>query len=116
MKVQIRSKAGRAQETVGEYVQRRLAFALGRFGDRIQGASVKLEDVNGPKGGADKQCSIRLSMKPTGRLQTASLDTDWFAAVDIAADRIGRMAARLLERERAFRFESGMVPRRGAWI
>ena len=41
------------------HVERRLRFALSRFGQKIRLAAVQLADLNGPRGGLDKQCRVR---------------------------------------------------------
>jgi hypothetical protein len=115
MKIEVTAK-GIRETGVNEHVRRRLMFAVGRFGDRVRSARVRLADVNGPKGGADKQCRIELDMRPGGRVFAESVEPDWRAAVDLAADRAGRSVSRAFERSRALRFESGMVPRKGDWI
>jgi ribosome-associated translation inhibitor RaiA len=115
MRIEVKAKGIRAAD-VDEHVRRRLMFAVGRFGDRVRSARVRLADVNGPKGGEDKRCRIELDMRPGGRVFAESVEPDWQAAVDLAADRAGRSVSRAFERRRAFRFESGMVPRKGDWF
>jgi len=116
MKVQVRSKAWRVKKAIVAHIQRRLAFSLGRFGERIEAAWVKLEDVNGPKGGADKQCVIQLHLRPAGRVQSEALDSDWWTAIDAASERIRRVVARTLDRHRSLRLETPTELRKGAWV
>ena len=42
-------------EGIYERIERRLGFALSRFGDRIGHVTVHLNDVNGPRGGIDQR-------------------------------------------------------------
>ncbi len=58
MQVEIRGKGLHVTDVLSTYIQRRLAFALGRFGRRVERVSVRVEDTNGPKGGIDKQCRV----------------------------------------------------------
>ncbi|MDE1460797.1 HPF/RaiA family ribosome-associated protein [Spartinivicinus poritis] len=46
------------------YIDHRLSFAFARTFDKIAHASITLSNINGPKGGIDKQCQIIL--KPIG--------------------------------------------------
>lgn len=115
MNIEIKSRETRSAD-LDEHVRRRLIFAVGRFGDRVRSAMVRLADINGPKGGTDKQCRIELAMRPSGRVFVESTEPDWQTAVDLAADRVGRVVSRLVARSRDLRFDSGMVPRKGGWL
>ena len=78
-------------------VEHRLRFALTRFQDQMSGISVRLSDVNGPKGGADKRCLVRIKAKGLPDIVVADTEADLYVAVDRAVDR----ARRTLERDRA---------------
>jgi|BarGraIncu00222A_1022003.scaffolds.fasta_scaffold73180_2 putative sigma-54 modulation protein len=58
MQVEIRGKGLRVTDVLSTYIQRRLVFALGRFGRRVERVLVWVEDTNDPKGGIDKQCRV----------------------------------------------------------
>jgi len=58
MQVEIRGKGLDVTGVLSTYIQRRLVFALGRFGRRVARVLVRVEDTNGPKGGIDKQCRV----------------------------------------------------------
>ena len=86
-------------ESTQDYVKRRLAFALGRFDDVVQGVVVSLQDINGPRGGIDKLCRIRVKLVGQKAPIIADvLDTDIRPAIDMAADRLGRAVARQIDR------------------
>lgn len=94
------------------YAERRLRFALGRFGRRVRGVVVRFEDLNGPRGGADKAC--RLSARSDGGpLRVEDTDADLYAALDRAADRLGRRVARAIARRRDSALEGSN--RKEAW-
>lgn len=76
------------------HVERRLRFALGRFGGRVGPVTVRISK----KGPADNSCRISTDIKPFGRLSVEEVDPDLFAAIDRATGRIGRIFARELER------------------
>jgi ribosome-associated translation inhibitor RaiA len=77
------------------YVERRLRFALGRFGDRVGRISVRIAG-NGSEG----QCRISTEIRPVGRVAVQETDSDVVAAIDRATGRIGHLVARELERAR----------------
>jgi putative sigma-54 modulation protein len=87
------------------HVERRLAFALDRWGERIARARVVLADVNGPKGGADKACRVELRLRGAGGVRATARDVDAYAAIDAAAHRAARALSRALDRERSATLE-----------
>ncbi|MBP7933416.1 MAG: HPF/RaiA family ribosome-associated protein [Phycisphaerae bacterium] len=79
-------------------VQRRLQFALSRFSNRIRAVAVRLSDIGGDRGGADRSCRIIVHLSPTGTIMIEDRDPDHSVAIDRAADRAGRAVARELRR------------------
>lgn len=82
------------------HIERRLRFALTRFGERIDTVYVFLQDRNGPKGGIDKLCRILVKTRGSGLVVAAVADSDWMAAVDRATTRVGQAVSRQVERVR----------------
>jgi ribosomal subunit interface protein len=78
------------------YVERRLRFALGRFGSRVGQVTVRI----GGNGPAENRCRISTEVLPFGRVAAEENDPDLFAAIDRATGRIGRLFRRELERAR----------------
>lgn len=94
-----------------EHIERRLRFALARFGNRVERVVVFLQDRNGPKGGIDKVCRILAKVQGCGSVMAAVADADWTAAVDRATTRIGHTVARQIDR---IRDRNGRSPRAAA--
>lgn len=91
-------------------IDRRLRFALARFGSRIQKTIVFLHDHNGPKGGIDKVCRILVKTQGCGTLVAAIVDSDWNTSVDRATARIGHTVARQIARVRDRQLEQATRP------
>jgi hypothetical protein len=81
-----------------DYVARRMRFAIGRFGEHIRWARVKLADVNGPRGGTDKRCVVQLRLRNLPDVVFAITQLEVRAAVDEAANRVSRVLAQRLRR------------------
>jgi ribosome hibernation promoting factor len=80
--------------------QQRLLFALGRFANRVRSLTVRLSDVNGPRGGRDKRCAIAVRVAGSKRLIVVEdLDVDLPAAISRAAERTARAVARAVQME-----------------
>lgn len=100
MRVNVHSRALAIDEAVRSHVERRMEFALGRFSSRITRVTVQLTDLNGPRGGEDKACSIEVRLSPSGSVRVEDSDADIVAVVDRVAERTRRAVARAIQRER----------------
>lgn len=79
-----------------DFVERRIYFSMGRLAGRIKSLTVRLADINGPRGGVDKCCDIAvdagLRQKVIVREQQATIH----AAVALAVERAERAVQRQL--------------------
>jgi putative sigma-54 modulation protein len=83
------------------YIERRLHFALRRFGRQVGRVSVRVTDVNGRRGGMDKSCHISVEFLPSGRtIVQHAMDANLHVAIGRATEGIGRSFARALGRTR----------------
>ncbi len=98
MRVNIQSRGFELTPALRTHAERRLAFALSRFEQRLQAVSVRLADENGPRGGVDKRCVLRVRMMGLPEAVITECAEDLYAAIDRAADRAGRTVARRLRR------------------
>ena len=89
-------------EGVREWIERRVHFALGRFSSRIRRVAVIVSDINGARGGTDKECRLRISLIPKGVVVVEDVDSSVEAVVANAVERAARSVARWLERQREF--------------
>lgn len=104
MKIQIHASKISMDASVERHVSRRLHFALGRFANVVEKIDVTLADINGPKGGHDKQCRIRVRVKGVAKLVIAEvLHEELITATDLAVDRVGRAVARAVDRRNGIR-------------
>jgi len=100
MKLDIRGRQMQVTPAMRRHTERRLRFALGRFGTRLDRVTVRLFDVNGPRGGTDKWCRISVGLPATATVVVEDGDSDLYAAIDRAAERVGRMVGRRVQRRR----------------
>jgi putative sigma-54 modulation protein len=113
MRIVVREQHMQLDESVRETISRRLGFALSRFAEQIRSTEVQVADVNGPRGGIDKRCTVAVRMAGAGTVVVEHEDSDPHVAVARAFERAGRAVARLLERRREVR-KHGLVKSRGA--
>ena len=102
MKLTIRTRHLHLTPELQEQLRRRLSFALGRMATAIRAVDVTITDINGPKGGADKQCRVRVRGPGLPGIVIEHVGVDTLATVAVAADRAERVVLRALARHRAF--------------
>lgn len=100
MNLHVHSNGLIATPTLREHLERRLGFALGRFGAEVSQVRVWLADTNGPRGGVDKEVRLRVQGRRLKTLVVTDTDVNLLAAIDRAAERTGNAIARALERAR----------------
>lgn len=87
----------------------RLQFVLRRVRWLVPRATVRLSDLNGPRGGVDKRCVVELDTDGNGKVVIQAVGRDWRSAIDSALGRAARALLRLWQRNR--RHDRG-TPRR----
>ena len=107
MRLKINVRNGDSSKTVRECIERRMRFALSRFDNRIRRAEVVLDDVNGPRGGADQHCTLTIKLASTTPIVIQATDVDAMAAVGRVADRAARHLSDHLKRRRDLRRHYG---------
>ena len=111
MNIDVRIETADLADAFRRYVQRRLRFALGRVAGRLGRVTVRITDLNGPRGGVDISCRISAEILPARRLFLQEVVSDeLFGAVDRAADRVGHCIRREIEREIDARTRRGPRP------
>jgi ribosome-associated translation inhibitor RaiA len=73
--------------------------------DQVSGVSVRLDDINGDRGGADKRCRVVISMRPLRTIVVEAVGRDLYAAVDEALARARKSVKRHVKRRRTLRRE-----------
>ncbi|MDF3071272.1 MAG: Ribosomal subunit interface protein [Polyangiaceae bacterium] len=100
MMVDVRVRNCDPKEELRDHAEVRVRFRLSRFGTDVQSVDVSLTDLNGPKGGFDKQCQVQARGTFIGELTVQETSSDPFSAVEGAVDRLARVVARTLQRRR----------------
>ena len=90
MNLEIRGEKYAVSEELQTHIERRLRFALGRFDGRIGRVTVRISDVNGPRGGIDKRCRIEVSLIPRGvvRVEGDRMVIDMAALVRVLSSQV----------------------------
>ena len=105
MRIDIQARGFELTEGLRQHTERRLQFALSWANHDVRAVTVRLSDINGPRGGQGKRCRIQIPMARAQAVVIEEIETDLYVAIDRAADRTERTVARRLERLREHRHE-----------
>ena len=99
----VRGGQNETTEALHEYALHRLSFAVRRFRHRVRRVTVRLVDVNGPRRGVDSRCLITTDLIEGGQLFVEATAAWPFAAITLAAGRLGEALRRDTDRHVARR-------------
>lgn len=105
MRIDIQARGFDLSDGLREHTERRLQFALSWASENVRTVTVRLSDVNGPRGGNDKSCSIQIPLPRAQDVVIEDTESDLYVAIDRAAERAERAVARRLERAREHQHE-----------
>jgi putative sigma-54 modulation protein len=103
MELSIKSQGLDLSDALRSYAERRLSLSLAGFGTHVNGIEVRLADINGPRGGVDKICSITVRLRECGVVFVRAAGESAYATVNRAAARIRTAVVRTLSRRQGNR-------------
>jgi hypothetical protein len=83
-----------------EDVARKLGTKLGKFGSAIERVSVRVADVNGPRGGVDQRCRVKVVLSGLPSVVVERQHAAAKAAIDAALRATGEAVRRVVGRRR----------------
>ncbi len=102
MQLDIRAQGFTLTDALREHTEKRLRFGLDWARHDVSKVILRFTDVNGPRGGNDKRCQLRIPMARMREVVIEDTAADMYVAIDRAIDRAGRTLARRLSRQREF--------------
>ena len=99
MQIDIKSRGFSLTDALFSYAQRRLLFAMSYCGGHINRVVIRLSDVNGPRGGADKRCHIQVVLSGIPDVVVQDTEVNLYDAIDRAIDRAKRTVVRKVDRQ-----------------
>ncbi|HEB56347.1 MAG TPA: HPF/RaiA family ribosome-associated protein [Gammaproteobacteria bacterium] len=101
MQINIQARDFSLTNALRSHAERRLRFALTCCDDHIQRIIMRLSDINGPRGGADKRCHLQLILIGLPDVVIEDIEADLYVAIDRATDRAGRTLLRKIDRQKS---------------
>lgn len=102
MKSTIIAKGVDVSQALREYIMQSIDFAMDRAQDSINFITVRISDLNGPKGGIDKRCQIHLKLSGLPAFVVTEVSASINGAIDRATHRAAKVVERILARANEF--------------
>src|SRR5438046_5587954 len=89
-------------DALASHAQAKFEAALNQHENWVTNVVVRLEDVNGPKGGVDKRCHATINLRAGASVILDDVSPDVYSAINTVADRakqaVGRKVAKIREK------------------
>ena len=102
MKLTIRTRHLVVTPDTAAEIRHRLDRVFHRILPSLRAVDVTIADINGPRGGVDKQCRVRIRGRSIPTVVIEHVGTDTVATVTVAAERATQAVLRKMARRRAF--------------
>jgi hypothetical protein len=100
MTPQIRTAGVELSRADRTYIERRIDLKVAKFEAPVERVSIRLDDVNGPKGGIDKVCRAKVEVSGLPSVVIERRDRSARAVVDETLEATERAVRKVLGRRR----------------
>jgi putative sigma-54 modulation protein len=83
-----------------DYIARKLGMKLGKFAASVERITVRLSDANGPKGGLDQKCQVKVVLSGMPSVVVHETDCTLARTIDRAIDSAALAVRRRIHRRR----------------
>jgi ribosomal subunit interface protein len=98
MRINIHAQGFDTTEAIKVFVQDELNLAFDRFRDQVVSIDVFMKDINGPKGGIDKQALIRVRLRNRQRIALETTSENLYGAIKTGIRKSKRAVRRSLRK------------------
>ncbi len=99
MQIDIQARNFSLIDALRSHAERRVRCAMTCCDDHIQRVFMRLSDINGPRGGADKRCRLQVVLAGLPDVVVEDTEGNLYAAIDRATDRAGHTLVRKIDRQ-----------------
>jgi ribosome-associated translation inhibitor RaiA len=99
MQIDIQTRGFSLTDALYSYSQRRVLGAMAYISGHVNRVVIRLSDINGPRGGADKCCRIQIALAGIPAVVVEDTEVNMYDAIDRAVDRARRTVVRKVDRQ-----------------
>ncbi len=98
MKTNINFRKINRSNEITNYINKRISSAFSRVNDAIQTTSLTVSDINGPKGGIDKECTIVIKAAGIKPIVICEQQSKLHNAIDRCISRANQVLMKQLQK------------------
>ncbi len=108
MKIDMQASNFRLTWALRRFIRKRVNSAVGGHSGKVDAIQVRLSDINGPRGGQDKRCVIRISLPSMRDVLIHETRKDMYEAISRATERAKNTVVRRVKKQA--RHQTGALP------
>lgn len=105
MEMTVQTQGFKLTRSLEQFTQYHIHKTLKCCSENIERVVVRLKDINGPKGGDDKHCSVEIKLAHKPVMIITKTSGDMYQGIRQTTKRAARTAMRQLKRRRALRLK-----------
>ena len=98
MEIRLNDKRALVAANAVDRTNSKVNSAFAKFGYKVQRVDLYVDDVNGPKGGIDKECRVVVKLKKMEDVFVTAKDESLSKAISQAIKRAARTVARQIQK------------------
>lgn len=98
MEISVHDKQQLLSQRAIDKAESRAIASFAKFGQTVKSVEIRVQDVNGPRGGVDQECCILVRLQKANDVAVKVTDDSLSKAIPGAINRAARSVSRLLDR------------------
>lgn len=91
------------------FIKQQAGKSMRACADRVERLIIRLKDINGPKGGQDKECCVEVKLANHAPIVVSKRSSDAYSSIRKALGRASRTTLRRLGKRRASKYASRSI-------
>ena len=108
MNINLQARDFHLTDSLESQIRQKMKNILNRFDQKIRMARVVLSDINGPKGGKDKRCTIKIEVHNFKTIVVDEVTENMYESISRCSQRAKRAIDKLFNKNRANKRETGI--------
>lgn len=96
-------------DALNDFIKQQAGKSMSACTDQVERLIIRLKDINGPKGGHDKECCVEVKIANHAPIVVSKKSSDAYASIRKALGRASRTTLRKLNKRRAIRADSRAI-------
>jgi ribosomal subunit interface protein len=109
MQTVIRSSDFSLTDALETFIKQQARKSMRKCSSQVARLVIRIKDINGPKGGQDKECSVEVMLPNHGPIVVSKRSSDAYSSIRKALGRASRTTLRKLKKRRASKYDSRVI-------